>query len=81
MAVTVAVPPGDPQRRQDQDGPLVGGGVPGEDALGEGVDDERDVDETGPGATVGECTTRTSESLKGSRIIHAASAPLELIGR
>ena len=43
-----------PQRRQHQLGALVGRGVPGDDPLGEDVDDERDVDEPGPGPHVGE---------------------------
>ena len=54
VAVPVAVPQRDPQRGQHQVGALVGGGVPGDDPLGEHVDDEGDVDEPGPGPAVGE---------------------------
>jgi len=54
VPVAVALPDRHPQRRHDQIGVLRGCCVPGDDALGEDVDDERDVDEAGPGAHVGE---------------------------
>ena len=54
VALAVAVPHRDPQRGQHQVGVLGGRGVPADDPLGEDVDDERDVDEPGPGPAVGE---------------------------
>src|SRR5690606_12225363 len=54
VALTVAVPQRDPQRGEDKVGAFVAGGVPADDALGEDIDDEGDVDEPGPGPAVGE---------------------------
>ena len=45
VAIAVPIPQRDPQRGEDQVGALVGGGVPGHDALGEHIDDEGDVAE------------------------------------
>jgi hypothetical protein len=50
VAVAVALPQRHPQRDVDQVDVLGGRGVPGDDLLGEHVEDERDVDEPGPGA-------------------------------
>jgi hypothetical protein len=50
VALAVALPGRHPQRRHHQVDVLGGRGVPGDDLLGEDVEDERDVDEPGPGA-------------------------------
>ena len=54
VALSMAIPERDPQRGEDQVGAFVGGNVPGDDALGEHIDDEGDVAEPGPGTRVGE---------------------------
>ena len=50
----MAFPQGDPQWGLDQGQVLAGRGVPGEDPLGEHIDDEHHVDEPDPGPYVGE---------------------------
>jgi len=52
VTVAVALPQRDPQRGEHQLGAFVGGRVPGHDPLGVHVEDERDVDEPGPGPGV-----------------------------
>ena len=48
MAVAVAVPQRDPQRGEDEISPLIGACMPSDDALGEHINDERDVAEPRP---------------------------------
>ena len=82
VPVPVTVPQGDPQRSEDQVGPLVGGGVPGEDALGEDVDDERDLDETGPGPTVGEVGHPSPIRRRGPELpVEQVRGPVGILGR
>lgn len=54
VALSFAFPERQPQRRQNEIDVLPGLRVPGDDALREHVQDERDVHPTGPRAHVGE---------------------------
>src|SRR5215212_2713731 len=54
VAVAVAVPQRDPQWGEDKISPLIGGGMPGHDALREHINDERDIAEPGPGPHISE---------------------------
>ena len=58
VALAVTLPQRHPQRGHHQVGGLAGGGVPGHDPLGEHVEDERDVDQAGVRADVGEVLCR-----------------------
>ena len=50
----VAATQGHVEGVQDELGPLAGGGGPAHDRPGEHVNDERDVDDPGPGGDIGE---------------------------
>ena len=54
LSLPATVPERDPQRDQDQVGASVGGGVPADDLVGEHVDNEGHVNQSGSGSAVGE---------------------------
>lgn len=54
VLVAIALPDGHLQGVQDENGLLHGGGRPADDSAGEGVHDERGIDDARPGLDVGE---------------------------
>jgi hypothetical protein len=76
VSVVVALPGRHPDWDQDEVGDLGGRGVPGHDLLGVAVDDERDIDEPGPGPDVGEVRDPDPVRLgRGERAVEQVPGP------
>ena len=81
-ALPVPVPQRDPQRGQDQVGDLGARGLPAHDPLGVDVDDERHVDEPGPGPAVGEVRDPTLVGCwRGEVAVQQVPGPVPVLGR
>jgi len=81
LSFASALPYRHSQRRHHQVGVFGRGDVPGHDPLSEHVDDERDVDEPGPGEAVGEVGNPDAIACHGGEVaVQQVTGSLTVLG-